>query len=159
MKKGLIGILLAVLLVFSVGSVGIAGINMEGELNYDVGEAITDSYTQVVANLAPNPFDLKLTWRRDWVPTLADSVLLDAGISMGFLRLGYTRELLEPDVGIGSLKISNDPLTVEYTRILNGLDPGTVKIDLALTPFTFTYTKLIGDGLGGTIFVRFEKSL
>ncbi len=158
MKKGLIGILLVVLLVFSVGSVGIAGIDMEGELNYDVGEVITDSYTQVAANLTPEPFDLKLTWRRDWVPTLTDSLLIDAGISLGFMRLGYERELLEPDVGIASLKLTNDPLEVKYTRMLDGLDPGTLTLNLTLTPFKFTYTRLFGEDSLGTIFVRFEKS-
>ncbi len=158
MKKGIVGIILVALLVFSMGTIAMAGIDLEGEMNYEVGEQIVDGYTQIAITLAPAPFDFKLTWRRDWVPTLRDSVVLDTGVSMGFLRLGYTRELLEPDVGIGSLKLTNDPLTVEYTRILNGLDSGTVQIDLALTPFTFTYTKLIGDGLGGTVFVRFEKS-
>ena len=158
MKKRFIGILLAVLLVFSVGSVGIAGINMEGELNYEIGEAITDSYTQVVANLAPEPFDIKLTWRRDWIPTLGDSVALDAGISLGNLRLGYTRELLEPDVGIASLKLTNDPLEIKYARLLDGLDPGILTLDLTLTPFKFTYTRLFGEDSLGTIFVRFEKS-
>ena len=159
MKKGLIGILLAVLLVFSMGSIGIAGIDMEGELNYDIGEAITDSYTQIAASFAPEPFDLKLTWRRDWVPNLADLVILDTGISLGNLRLGYVRELLEPDVGIGSLKLTNDPLEIKYARLLDGLDPGILTLDLTLTPFKFTYTRLFGEDSLGTIFVRFEKSL
>lgn len=159
MKK-LIGILLAVvLLVFSIGFIAIAGIDLEGELNYGIGDAITDTYTQVAGSFAPEPFDIKLTWRRDWTPTLGDSLLLDAGISLGYMRLGYERELLEVDVGIASLKLTNEPLTINYARTLDGLDLGTLTLDLEIAPFTFTYTKLFGEDSLGTIFVRFEKSL
>jgi len=159
MGKKLIGILLVVLLVLSVGSIAIAGIDIEGELNYDIGDIVTDSYTQVTANIAPAPFDFKLTWRRDWMPELGDSLLMDAGISLEFLRLGYTRELLEADVGIASLKLTNEPLTIEYARTLDGLDLGTLTLELTLSSFTFTYTKLLDDGTQGTIFIRLEKSL
>lgn len=159
MKKGIIGILLAVLLVFSAGPVALAGIDLEGELNYEVGDTLIDGYTQVAANLAPGPFDLKLTWKRDWVPVLGDSLLLDAGMSLGYFRLGYTRELLEADVGIASLKLANEPLTIEYARTLDGLDLGTLTVDLEFAPFTFTYTRLFGEESLGTLFARFEKSI
>jgi len=159
MGKKLIGILLTMLLVLSIGSIAMAGIDLEGELNYDIGDIVTDSYTQVTANIAPEPFDLKLTWRRDWIPSLEDSLVLDTGLSLGNLRLGYTKELLEVDVGIASLKLTNEPLTIEYARILDGLDLGTLTLNLTATPFTFTYTKLLDDGTQGTIFIRFEKSL
>lgn len=129
MKKGLIGISLAVLLVFSVGSsIAVAGIDLEGELNYEVGDMVIDSYTQVAADIAPEPFDLKLTWRRDWIPTLGDSLLMDAGISLGYLRLGYEKELLEFDVGIVSLTLTMDPFTFGYAKILDGEDPGTFTV-------------------------------
>ncbi len=159
MKKGLIGILLALLLVFSIGTIAIAGIDLEGELNYEIGDVIVDSYTQTAISLTPDLFDFKVTWRRDWIPTLGDSLLLDAGISLGYLRLGYKKELLEPDVGIVSLKLTNEPLEVKYTRMLDGFDPGTLTLNLTLTPFKFTYTRLFGEDSLGSIFVRFEKSL
>lgn len=159
MKKRWIGILLAVLLVFSAGSIAMAGIDLEGELNYELGDIVIDGYTQVAVNGVKEPFDLNLTWRRDWIPVLGDSLLLDAGISLGYGRLGYVRELLESDVGIASLTLIKDSLVIKYARTLDGLDLGTIIVNLALAPFTFKYTKLFGDGTQGTVFVRFEKSL
>jgi len=158
MKKGIIGILLVALLVFSMGTIAVAGIDLEGEMNYEVGEQIVEGYTQVATTLAPDPFDLNLTWRRDWIPTLGDSLLMDAGISLGNLRLGYARELLEVDVGIASLTLTTGSLVTKYERTLDGLDVGTLTFDLAVAPFTFTYTNIF-DGTSGTLFVRFEKSL
>ena len=158
MKKRFMGILLAVLLVFSMGTVAIAGIDMEAELNYEIGEAITDSYTQIAVNLTPDPFDVKLTWRRDWVPTLGDSVILDTGISLGYMRLGYIKEVLFNDAGTASLKLTKDPLTIEYTRLMDGLDLGILTIELAVAPFTFKYTNTF-DGTSGGLFVKFAKSL
>ena len=158
MKKGIIGILLAILLVISMGTIAIAGIDLEGEMNYEVGEQIVDGYTQVVTTLVPDPFDFKLTWRRDWIPTMEDSLLMDAGISMGDLRLGYTKELMAVDVGTASLKLTKDPFTVEYVRTVDWLDSGTLTVELAVAPFTFKYTNAF-NGTSGGIFVRFEKSI
>ena len=125
MKKRLIGILLAVLLVFSAGSIAYAAIDLEGEFNYELGDMVTDGYTQVAVNGDRGPFDFSLTWRRDWVPIQEDSLLVDVGISLGYLRLGYEREVLEFKVGVASLTLTMDPFTFGYERVLDGEDPGT----------------------------------
>ena len=157
MKKGIIGILLAALLVFSMGTIAVAGIDLIGEMNYEVGEEVVDGYTQVAVTLAPDPFDLSVTWRRDWIPTLGDSLLMDAGISLGNLRLGYARELLGVDVGVASLTLTTGPLVTKYARTLDGMDLGTLTVDLTPEPFTFTYTNTF-DGTAGTLYVKYEKS-
>ncbi len=158
MKKKLTITLLAVLLMFSMGTIVMAGIDLEGEMNYEIGNVITDGYTQIATTLAPEPFDFKLTWRRDWIPTVEDSLLMDTGISMGDLRLGYTKELMAVDVGTASLKLTKDPFTVEYARTVDWLDSGTLTVELAVAPFTFKYTNAF-NGTSGGIFVRFEKSI
>ena len=125
MKKGLIGILLVALLVFSAGSIAYAGIDLEGEVNYELADETMDGYTQVAVDGDRGPFDFSLTWRRDWMPVREDSLLLDAGISLGLLRLGYGKELLEADVGIASLALTLNVWTISYTRTLDGIDSGT----------------------------------
>ena len=125
MKKGLFAVLLVVLLVFSTGVPVMARIDLEGEINYELGDKVIDGYTQVAIDIAPEPFDLILTWRRDWLPVQGDSLLLKTGLSLGRLRLGYKKEMLEFDVGIASLTLTIKPFTFGYMRVLDGVDPGT----------------------------------
>lgn len=125
MKKGIVAVMLLAMMFWGGVPLAYAGIGLEGEVSYGVGDMAIGSYTQVAVDLAPDPFDLSLTWRRDWMPDVENSLLLDAGISLGLLRLGYEKEMLEWDVGIASLTLTRDPFTFGYTRVLDGEDPGT----------------------------------
>ena len=134
MKKGILGsLIVVVLLLFSGGTVAMAGIDFKAEASYDLGGEAVNGYTQITANMSPDPFDFELTWKRDWMTYVENSISLDAGISLGLLRLGYERELLEADVGVASLVLTSGPLKIGYERTLDGLDPGTLSLTFAMS--------------------------
>ena len=158
MKKGIIGILLVVLLAFSVGSVAIAGFDLSGEFTYDMDTEATDGSTEIVSNLDLKPLDLTFTWNRVWLPSTSDSLKLNAELTAGIFALNYERELLESDAGEATLSLTKEPLGIEYVRSLDGVDSGTITVTLTVTPLTLEYVNDFDEDASGTIKLSFEKS-
>ena len=158
MKKGIIGVLLAVLLVFSIGFVAIAGFDLSGDLTYDLDNSSMGASTEVITNLSLDPLDFIFTWNRVWLPSTSDSLKLNAGITAGIFGLSYEREPLEPDAGVATLLLTKGVTEIKYVRSLDGIDFGALTVTLSIAPLTLEYTRDFDADAVGTIKLSFAKS-
>ena len=156
MKKGIIGVLLAILLVFSVGSVAIAGLDLEGEFTYDLDDSSTGASTEVVTGTELGPLGVTFTWERDWFPLVSDSLTL--GLTAGIFSLECTKALVPTDVGEVTLLLTKGITEIEYVRSLDGVDSGVLTITLSIAPLTLEYARDLDVDALGIIKLGFEKS-
>lgn len=158
MKKMIVLGVVSILCIFLLGGIATAGIDLSGEFTYDMDTKTRDGYTEIVTPLNFGPLGFTFTWNRVWLPSILDSLKLNAGITKGLLSLNFERELLKDDIWKGTISLSKEPVGIQYTRQLDGIDSGTFTITLVITPLTFEYVRSLDDDALGTIKLSFAKS-
>lgn len=159
MRKGLIVGAILLGCVILLGGIAYAGLDIEGEFTLDLDTEELGGYSQMAYSFNPEPFGFTLTWKRDWVPVTGNSLIGNAGITLGIFGLQYERELLEPDTGTATATLTMTPLTIEYVRELDGIDLGALTVSYAWGVFTLGYERLFNEDAIGTVSVAFKKSL
>lgn len=158
MKKGIIFGIVLLFCISLLGGTAYAAFDLKGELTYDMDTETSGGFTEVATNLDLSPLNFKFTWNRVWLPSVSDSLKLNAGITAGIFGLNYERELLKADAGIATLTLNKEPIGIKYVRSFDGIDTGTVTITLTVVPLTFEYIRDLDVDAVGTIKVGFEKS-
>ena len=156
MKKGIIGVLLAVLLVFSVGSIAFAGFDLSGDITHNLDDSSIGASTKVVTETDVGLLGLTFTWERDWLPSTSDTLTLKTAV--GIFSLECTKKLAVADAAEATLLLSKGITEFKYVRLLDGVDSGALTITLSVAPLTFEYTRDLDADAMGTIKLSFEKS-
>lgn len=131
-KVMLFGVVLLMCVSLLVGTAW-AGLDLSAEYKYDMDTITTEGSTKVVTGLDLGPLDFTLTWERDWIPSISDSLKVKAATTVWIIDFEYEKELLE-------------------------LDSGVFTATLPITPLTFEYVRDFDDDVSGTIMVKFSKS-
>lgn len=108
-----------------------AGLDLSAEYEYDMDTVTTEGSTKVVTGLDLGPLDFTLTWERDWIPSISDSLKVKATTTVWIIGLEYEKELLELDSGTLTVTLPLTPLTLEYVRDFDDDVSGTIKLSFS----------------------------
>lgn len=156
MKKTMFFGIVLLLCISLLGGTVWAGLDLLGDVTYDLDDESTGASSEVVTTTDLGPVGLTFTWERTWLPSVSDSLKLKTVV--GMFSLEVAKDLVATDAGEATLLLSKGMTEIEYVRLLDGVDSGALTVALSVAPLTFEYTFDLNTDAMGAIKVSFEKS-